>query len=46
MPTKRYSTEQIISQLRPHSTLGYRPPAPVAISPASRNGLLMSPALA
>ena len=31
--------------VRPHSALGYRPPAPAAISPASLNGVLMSPAL-
>ena len=31
--------------VRPHSALGYRPPAPAAISPASLNGLIMSPAL-
>ena len=31
--------------VRPHSALGYRPPAPAAISPASLNGLLVSPAL-
>ena len=31
--------------VRPHSALGYRPPAPSAISPASLNGLIMSPAL-
>ena len=31
--------------VRPHSALGYRPPAPAAISPVSLNGLIMSPAL-
>ena len=31
--------------VRPHSALGYRPPAPAAISPGSLNGLIMSPAL-
>ena len=31
--------------VRPHSALGYRPPAPAAISPAPLNGLIMSPAL-
>ncbi len=31
--------------VRPHRALGYRPPAPAAISPASLNGLTMSPAL-
>ena len=31
--------------MRPHSALGYRQPAPAAISPASLNGLIMSPAL-
>ena len=31
--------------VRPHSALGYRPPAPEAISPASLSGLIMSPAL-
>ncbi len=31
--------------VRPHSALGYRPPAPEAISPAPLNGLIMSPAL-
>ena len=29
--------------VRPHRALGYRPPAPAAISPASRNELIMSP---
>ena len=32
--------------VRPHSALGYRPPAPDAISPALCSGLIMSPALA
>ena len=31
--------------VRPHSALGYRPPAPAAISPASLSGVIMSPAL-
>ncbi len=31
--------------VRPHSALGYRPPAPEAISPAPLSGLIMSPAL-
>ena len=31
--------------MRPHSALGYRPPAPETISPASLSGLIMSPAL-
>ena len=31
--------------VRPHSALGYRPPAPKAISPTPRSGLIMSPAL-
>ena len=31
--------------VRPHSALGYRPPAPEAIRPASGSGLIMSPAL-
>jgi transposase InsO family protein len=31
--------------VRPHSALGYRPPAPAAISPAPLSGLIMSPAL-
>ncbi len=31
--------------VRPHSALGYRPPAPKAISPAPLSGLIMSPAL-
>ena len=31
--------------MRPHSALGYRPPAPEAISPAPLSGLIMSPAL-
>ena len=31
--------------VRPHSALGYRPPAPATISPAPLNGLIMSPAL-
>ena len=30
---------------RPHSALGYRPPAPEAISPAPLSGLIVSPAL-
>ena len=32
--------------VRPHRALGYRPPAPEAISPPPLSGLLMSPALA
>ena len=31
--------------VRPHSALGYRPPAPAAISPAPLSGMIMSPAL-
>jgi transposase InsO family protein len=31
--------------IRPHSALGYRPPAPAAISPAPLSGLIMNPAL-
>ena len=31
--------------VRPHSALGYRPPAPEAISPAPLSGMMMSPAL-
>ena len=31
--------------VRPHSALGYRPPAPAALSPAPLSGLIMSPAL-
>ena len=31
--------------VRPHSALGYRPPAPAAISPARLNGVMMSPVL-
>ena len=31
--------------VRPHSALGYRPPAPEAIMPATLQGLEMSPAL-
>ena len=31
--------------VRPHSALGYRPPAPEAISPTPLSGLIMSPAL-
>ena len=31
--------------VRPHSALGYQPPAPEAISPAPLSGLIMSPAL-
>jgi transposase InsO family protein len=31
--------------VRPHSALGYRPPAPEAISPTPLSGLMMSPAL-
>ena len=31
--------------MRPHSALGYRPPAPDTISPAPLSGLIMSPAL-
>ncbi len=31
--------------VRPHSALGYRPPAPEAMSPAPLSGLIMSPAL-
>ena len=31
--------------VRPHSALGYRPPAPAALSPAALSGLIMSPAL-
>ena len=31
--------------VRPHSALGYRPPAPKVISPAPLSGLMMSPAL-
>ena len=31
--------------IRPHSALGYRPPAPAAINPAPLSGLIMSPAL-
>ena len=31
--------------VRPHSALGYRPPAPEVISPAPLSGLMMSPAL-
>ena len=31
--------------VRPHSALGYRPPAPEAIRPAPPNDLIMSPAL-
>ena len=31
--------------VRPHSALGYRPPAPEAVSPRSLSGLLMSPAV-
>ena len=29
--------------VRPHSALGYRPPAPAAISPAPLSGMIMSP---
>ena len=36
---RQYNTVQ------PHSALGYRPPAPEAISPAPLSGLTMSPAL-
>ena len=36
---RQYNTVQ------PHSALGYRPPAPEAISPAPLSGLIMSPAL-
>ena len=36
---------QAYNTVRPHSALGYRPPAPAAITPASLNGLIMSPAL-
>ena len=36
---RQYNTVQ------PHSALGYRPPAPEAISPAPPSGLIMSPAL-
>ena len=35
----------IASKFRPHSALGYRPPAPAAISPAPLSGMIMSPAL-
>jgi len=31
--------------VRPHSALGYRPPAPEAIMPATLGSLEMSPAL-
>ena len=31
--------------VRPHSALGYRPPAPEAVSPAPLSGMIMSPAL-
>ena len=31
--------------VRPHSALGYRPPAPESISPTPLSGLIMSPAL-
>ena len=31
--------------MQPHSALGYRPPAPEAISPTPLSGLTMSPAL-
>ena len=31
--------------VRPHRALGYRPPAPAALSPAPLSGLIMSPAL-
>ena len=31
--------------VRPHSALGYRPPAPEVISPAPLSGVIMSPAL-
>ena len=31
--------------VRPHSALGYRPPAPAALSPAPLSGPIMSPAL-
>jgi transposase InsO family protein len=31
--------------VRPHSALGYRPPAPETISPAPLSGVMMSPAL-
>ena len=31
--------------VRPHRALGYRPPAPDAMSPAPLSGLIMSPAL-
>ena len=33
------------NRVQPHSALGYRPPAPEAISPAPLSGLIMSPAL-
>ena len=42
-PIKRTLREY--ATVRPHSALGYRSPAPAAISPASLNGLTMSPAL-
>ena len=31
--------------VRPHSALGYRPPAPEAVRPVPIGGLIMSPAL-
>ena len=31
--------------VRPHSALGYRPPAPEAVMPTPIGGLIMSPAL-
>ena len=40
---ERYRREY--NTVRPHSALGYRPPAPEAISPAPLSGLIMSPAL-
>ena len=36
---------QQYNTVRPHSALGYRPPAPEAIRPAPLNGFIMSPAL-
>ena len=36
---------RLYNTVRPHSALGYRPPAPAATSPGSLNGLIMSPAL-